>query len=195
MKIIDIKNMKAYRIEDAQNLKQAITILHRTVRYHYTDRPALHISVPYQGPTPVVFTAAPETTEAPEYGTYANSPVYSNKATDKQVRALIYTISKHAIKGKALHLPQATSLTKAQVTVCMQLANDAPAIASDYKHYAIINNWFAKQYTDHDIPHRVYSECKNYANEFLNQQAKTHAAALQRVNQAAEDAEYAKYNF
>lgn len=195
MKIIDIKNMKAYRIEDAQNLKQALTILHRTVRYHYTDRPALHISVPYQGPTPVAFTAAPETTEAPEYGTYANSPVYSNKATDKQVRALIYTISKHAIKGKDLHLPLTTSLTKAQVTACMKLANDAPTIATDYKHYAIINNWFAKQYTDHDIPHRVYSECKNYTHEFLNQQAKVHAAAMQQVNQTAEDSEYSKYNF
>ena len=195
MKNIDIKNMKAYRLKDAQNLKQAVTILHRTVRYNYADRPALHISVPYHGPAPVAFTAAPETTEAPEYGTYANSPVYSNKATDKQVRALIYAISRHAVKGKDLHLPRTTSLTKAQVTACMKLVNATPTISSDYKHYAIINNWFAKQYTDHDIPHRVYSECKNYSHEFLNEQAKAHAAAMQRVNQAAEDAEYSKYNF
>ena len=193
MKIIDIKNMKAYRLEDAQNLKQAITILHRTCKYHYHDVPVFHIKLNLN--KPIDFTAAPETTEAPEYGTYANSPVYAEKATDKQVRTLIYTISKHAIKGKDLHLPQTTSLTKAQVTACMKLVNAAQTITTDYKHYAIINNWFAKQYTDHDIPHRVYSECKNYANEFLNQQAQTHAAALQRVNQAAEDAEYSKYNF
>lgn len=190
----DIKNMKAYRLEDAQNLKQAITILHRTVRYSTFIHPSFNIKVPYQGPTPVAFTAAPETTEAPEYGTYANSPVRSNKATDKQVRALIYTISKHAIKGKDLPLPKTTSLTKAQVTACMKLANDAPAIKSDYKRYAIINNWFAKQYTEHDIPHRIYNECKNYTHEFLNQQAKIHTDALQKLSAAEEEAQYSKYN-
>lgn len=196
MKIIDIKNMKAYRLKDAQNLKQAITIVHRTVRYHYTDRPALHISVPYQGPKPIDFTAAPVTTEAPERGQYANKVITVDPelATEKQVHALIYAISTHDISSKELHLPKTTSLTKVSMKYMLDKANSAPKKMHSYRQFTLINNWFAKQYT-------YYGLATKYYNEFTKEQAHVRDNLANNPQKKLidsideEEAQYSKYNF
>ena len=192
----DIKNMKAYTIDQAQNLKQALTILHRTVRYHYTDRPALHISVPYQGPTPVAFTAAPETTEAPERGQYANKVINVDPtlATEKQVHALIYAISTHDISSKELHLPKTTSLTKVAMRYMLDKANSAPKKLHSYRQFTLINNWFAKQYTYYGLATKHYNEfTKEQDRVRYNLANNPQKKLIDSINE--EEAQYSKYNF
>src|SRR5574344_652499 len=83
------------------------------------------------------FTAAPETTEAPERGQYANkvTNVDPTLATEKQVRALIYAISTHDISSKELHLPKTTSLTKVAMKYMLDKANSAPKKMHSYYEF------------------------------------------------------------
>ena len=188
----DIKNMKAYTIDQAQNLKQALTILHRTVRYHYADRPVLHIKL---NTKPIDFTAAPVTTEAPERGQYANkvTNVDPKIATEKQVHALIYTISTHDISSKELHLPKTTSLTKVSMKYMLDKVNAAPRKMNNYYQFTLINNWFAKQYTYYGLAIKQYNEfTKEQDRVRYNLANNPQKKLMGSINE--EEAQYSKYN-
>lgn len=116
------------------------------------------------------FTAAPVTTEAPERGQYANKvyDVDPKLATAKQLHALIYAISSHAISSKELHLPNTTYLTKDNVKYLFDKINAAPVKHSNYYHYTLINNWFAKQYKDHSLEPKHFNEFKKEQYQLQN---------------------------
>ena len=193
MKIIDIKNMKAYRLEDAQNLKQALTILHRTCKYHYHDVPVFHIKLNLN--KPIDFTAAPVTTEAPERGQYANKPINVDPklATEKQLHALIYAISSHEISSKELHLPKTTTLTKVNVKYMLDKINKAPEKHSNYYQFTLINNWFANQYKDHNLAVKHFNEfTKEQDRVRYNLANNPQKKLIDSINE--EEAQYSKYN-
>ena len=191
---LNIKNTKAYTLDQAQNLKQAVTILHRTQRYHYHDMPK-SFNIKLNLNKPIAFTAAPVTTEAPERGQYANkvTNVDPTLATEKQVRALIYAISTHDISSKELHLPKTTSLTKVAMRYMLDKANSAPKKMNSYYQFTLINNWFARQYTYYGLAIKQYNEfTKEQDRVRYNLANNPQKKLIDSINE--EEAQYSKYN-
>ena len=144
---------------------------------------------------PSDFTAAPETTEAPERGQYANKVINVDPtlATEKQVHALIYAISTHDISSKELHLPKTTSLTKVAMKYMLDKANSAPKKMHSYRQFTLINNWFAKQYTYYGLAIKHYNELtKEQARVRYNLANNPQKKLMGSINE--EEAQYSKYN-